>query len=98
MDIRATNLHGCPVASLTASLSVGTNGNVLIQDTNLIEHLAAFNRERIPERVVHAKGGAAFGEFVVTQDITDLTRATLFSTVGKVTPVAARFSTVGVIE
>jgi catalase len=96
MANKATNMHGCPVASLTASLSAGKNGNLLLQDTNLIEHLAAFDRERIPERVVHAKGGAAFGEFVVTKDITDLTRAKVFSKVGKATPVAARFSTVGV--
>jgi catalase len=55
-DARVTNFHGCPVSSLTASLSVGTNGNILLQDSNLTEHLAAFDRERIPERVVHAKG------------------------------------------
>lgn len=95
MESRATNMHGCPVASLTAALSVGTNGNLLLQDTNLMDHIASFDRERIPERVVHAKGGAAFGEFVVTQSLEDLTKAKLFSTVGKITPVAARFSTVG---
>lgn len=55
---RAVNAHGCPVASLTASLTAGSRkeGHILLQDTNLIEHLAAFDRERIPERVVHAKG------------------------------------------
>jgi len=93
---RIVNIHGCPVSSLTASLSVSTNKDLLFQDTNLIQHLAAFNRERIPERVVHAKGGAAFGEFVVTQDITEITKAKPFSAVGKTTPVAVRFSTVGV--
>lgn len=55
-DERAVNYHGCPVASLTASLSAGKNGSLLFQDTNLMDHLAAFDRERIPERVVHAKG------------------------------------------
>jgi len=92
---RATNYHGCPVASLTAGLSVAKDGPLLFQDTNLLEHLAAFDRERIPERVVHAKGGGAFGEFVVTHDITQYTKAKLFSEIGKRTPVAARFSTVG---
>lgn len=53
---RAVNAHGCPVASLTTSLTVGKTGQILLQDTNLVEHLAAFDRERIPERVVHAKG------------------------------------------
>lgn len=92
---RATTLHGCPVASLTSSLSAGLRGNVLIQDTNLTEHLAAFDRERIPERVVHAKGGAAFGSFVPFINISNLTKAAPFSSIGKVTPVAVRFSTVG---
>ena len=53
---RVTNAHGCPIPSLTSSLTVGKQGPILLTDTNLIEHLAAFDRERIPERVVHAKG------------------------------------------
>ncbi len=57
--------------------------------------MAHFNRERIPERVVHAKGSGAFGHFVVTQDITRYTTAKLFSEIGKTTEVMARFSTVG---
>jgi catalase len=95
MAARATNLHGCPLVSVTASLSVGQRGNLLLQDTNLIEHLAQFDRERIPERVVHAKGAAAFGQFEVTHDITRYTKAKIFNRIGKVTPLAARFSTVG---
>lgn len=56
---RATNLHGRPLPSLTASQAIGTQGQVLLQDFTLIEKLASFNRERIPERVVHAKGWEA---------------------------------------
>ncbi|CAG7821105.1 unnamed protein product [Allacma fusca] len=63
---RATNRHGCPVPSLTRSLTAGKQGPILLQDTNLVEHLAQFDRERIPERVVHAKGAGAFG-FIHTQ-------------------------------
>ncbi|OXA44125.1 catalase [Folsomia candida] len=92
---RAVNNHGCPVPSLTKSQTVGTKGPILLQDTNLTEHLAAFDRERIPERVVHAKGAGAFGYFEVTHDITKYTKAVTFSAVGKKTDVAVRFSTVG---
>lgn len=62
---------------------------------HLIEKLAHFNRERIPERVVHAKGAAAHGTFTVTNDITKYTKAKLFSEIGKKTEVLLRFSTVG---
>ncbi|CAL8129483.1 unnamed protein product [Orchesella dallaii] len=92
---RAVNAHGCPVASLTRSLTVGNTGYILLQDTNLVEHLAAFDRERIPERVVHAKGAGAFGYFEVQHDITKYTKARVFEKVGKRTPVSVRFSTVG---
>lgn len=92
---RATNTHGCPLPSLTASLSVGKNGPLLLQDTNLVEHLAHFDRERIPERVVHAKGAGAFGYLEITHDITKYTKARVFEQVGKRTPLAIRFSTVG---
>jgi catalase len=92
---RAVNVHGCPVASLTKSLSVGRQGNLLLQDTNLIEHLAAFDRERIPERVVHAKGAGAFGYLEITHDISKYCKARVFEKVGKRTPLAVRFSTVG---
>ncbi len=65
-----------------------------MQDWQLIEKLAHQNRERIPERVVHAKGWGAHGSFTVTQDITRYTRARVFGSVGKKTPLIARFSTV----
>lgn len=67
----------------------------LIQDFHLIDKLAHFNRERIPERVVHAKGAGAHGYFEVTDDITRYTKAKLFSKIGKRTPLLLRFSTVG---
>jgi len=92
---RATNLHGIPVATLTKSLTVGPRGPILLQDTALVEHLAAFDRERIPERVVHAKGAGAFGYFEVTHDISQYCKARVFDRVGKRTPIGIRFSTVG---
>ena len=67
-----TTSNGRPVSYATASQRVGLNGPVLLQDFHLIDLLAHFDRERIPERVVHAKGAGAFGEFVVTHDITDI--------------------------
>ncbi|WP_297631578.1 catalase [uncultured Clostridium sp.] len=76
--------------------SIGTNeGYGLIQDVHLVEKLAHFNRERIPERVVHAKGAGAYGEFEVTHDVTKYTRAAFLSKIGKKTKMFARFSTVG---
>ena len=75
--------------------SVGPRGPLLLQDFILHEKMAHFNRERIPERVVHAKGSGAFGTFTVTNDITKYTRAKLFNAVGKKTRVFFRFSTVG---
>jgi catalase len=68
---------------------------IVFEDFHLFEKLAHFNRERIPERVVHAKGSGAFGELTVTADITRYTKAKLFSEVGKKTPLFLRFSTVG---
>ena len=61
---------GCPVADRTNSLTIGPRGPILLQDNLLIDELAHFDRERIPERVVHAKGAGAFGKFEVTHDIT----------------------------
>ena len=90
-----TTSNGRPITTITASQSIGGNGPLLLQDFNLIDLLAHFDRERIPERVVHAKGAGAFGEFVVTHDITDICSADLFSEVGKKTKVGVRFSTVG---
>jgi len=77
------------------SLTAGDRGPVLIQDVHLIEKLAHFNRERIPERIVHAKGAGAGGYFEVTKDVTRYTKAKFLSKVGKRTEVFARFSTVG---
>jgi len=73
----------------------GPRGPVLLQDYLLIEKLAHFNRERIPERIVHAKGTGAYGKFTVTHDITKYTRAKIFSEIGKEVKVFLRFSTVG---
>lgn len=92
---RLTTAHGAPVGDKLNSLSVGPRGPLLLQDHVLIEELAHFDRERIPERVVHAKGAGAFGYFEVTHDIRHLCKADIFSKVGKQTPLAVRFSTVG---
>lgn len=91
---RLTTSAGAPVVDNQNSLSAGPRGPLLLQDNQLIEKLAHQNRERIPERVVHAKGWGAFGTFTVTQDITRFSRASVFAAVGKQTPVLARFSTV----
>jgi len=90
-----TTAHGAPVADNQNSLTAGPRGPALMQDTHLFEKMAHFNRERIPERVVHAKGAGAYGTFTVTHDITKYTRAKLFSQIGKKTEVFLRFSTVG---
>ena len=90
-----TTSNGRPVTYATASQTLGQTGPILLQDFHLIDLLAHFDRERIPERVVHAKGAGAFGEFVVTDNITDICDADIFSSIGKKTLVAARFSTVG---
>lgn len=89
-----TTSGGNPIADNQNSLSAGPRGPLLLQDYHLIEKLAHQNRERIPERVVHAKGWGAFGTFRVTHDISKYTRAKLFAEVGKETPVLLRFSTV----
>ncbi|MBR7551238.1 catalase, partial [Mycobacterium tuberculosis] len=89
-----TTTAGAPVTDNQNSLTAGPRGPVLLQDWQLIEKLAHQNRERIPERVVHAKGWGAFGELTVTEDISRFTRAKLFSEVGKKTPLLIRFSTV----
>jgi catalase len=85
---------GIPVPSDEYSLSVGPDGPLLLQDHYLIQKMAQFNRERVPERVVHAKGSGAFGYFEVTADVRPWTRAAFLNTVGKRTPVLVRFSTV----
>ncbi len=90
-----TTASGIPVADNQNSLTAGPRGPVLMQDFHLIEKMAHFNRERIPERVVHAKGAGAFGAFTVTGDITKYSKAAVFSAIGKKTEVMVRFSTVG---
>jgi catalase len=85
---------GCPVASDEYSLTVAANGPVLLQDAYLIEKLAHFVRERVPDRVYHVKGGGAFGYFEVTADVTEWTKAAFLNEVGKRTPMLVRFSSV----
>jgi catalase len=84
---------GAPVASDEHSLTVGPDGPILLQDHYLIEQMANFNRERIPERQPHAKGGGAFGRFAVTSDVSAYTRAAVFQP-GTETEALVRFSSV----
>ena len=84
---------GVPVASDEHSLTVGPDGPLLLQDHYLIEQMANFNRERIPERQPHAKGGGAFGSFQVTHDVSAYTRAAVFAPAQE-TEAVIRFSTV----
>lgn len=88
-----TNNAGAPVASDEHSLTVGQEGPIALHDHYLVEKLAQFNRERIPERVVHAKGGGAFGKLVVTKDLSAYTKAALFQP-DVTTEMLARFSSV----
>lgn len=92
---KLTTASGRPYFEDENSLTAGKRGPILLQDYILHEDMAHFNRERIPERVVHAKGAGAIGTFTVTNDITRYTKAKLFSNVGKQTKVFVRFSTVG---
>jgi len=90
-----TTGFGAPVDDDINSKTAGSKGPLLLQDTHLLEKLGHFDRERIPERVVHAKGTGAHGYFEVTADITKYTSAKFLSEIGKRTDVFARFSTVG---
>lgn len=92
---KLTTASGRPYFEHEDSMTVGPRGPVLLQDFYLHEKLAHFNRERIPERIVHAKGSGAFGTFTVTNDISKYTKALLFSKVGNQCRVFVRFSTVG---
>jgi catalase len=85
---------GIPVASDDYSLTVGPGGPTVLHDAYVVQKMQHFNRERIPERVVHAKGSGAYGFFEVTEDVTEWTGASFLSKVGKRTPVFLRFSTV----
>lgn len=91
---RLTHANGAPVADNFNTLTAGPRGPALLQDIWLIEKLAHFDREVIPERRMHAKGSGAYGTFTVTRDITRFSKARLFSEIGKQTPVFVRFSTV----
>lgn len=89
-----TTNTGAPVGDNQNSKTIGNDGQVLLEDIHLIEKLAAFDRERIPERVVHARGAGAYGEFVAAADFSNVTKAAFLSEVGKKTPLFVRFSTV----
>jgi len=91
---KLTNAAGAPVADNQNSMTAGARGPVVLQDVWLLEKLAHFDREVIPERRVHAKGSGAFGTLKVTHDISRYTKAKVFAEVGKETPLFMRFSTV----
>eukprot|EP00105_Crassostrea_gigas_P042056 XP_019926204.1 PREDICTED: catalase [Crassostrea gigas] len=92
---QCTTGTGAPIGLKTATMTAGPLGPVLVQDFVFNDEMAHFDRERIPERVVHAKGAGAFGYFECTHDISKYTKAKPFESVGKKTPVGVRFSTVG---
>lgn len=88
-----TTADGAPIG-MQQALTAGPRGPLLMQDVQLLEQMQHFNRERIPERVVHAKGSGAYGTFTVTNDVTRYTKADFLSKVGKKTETFLRFSTV----
>lgn len=90
-----TSNFGAPVGNDLNTLTAGPKGPALMQDVHLLEKLAHFDRERIPERVVHAKGAGAYGYFEVTNDVSKYTKANFLSNVGQKTDLFIRFSTVG---
>lgn len=92
---KLTTASGKPYYENENSMTAGARGPILLQDFILHEKMAHFNRERIPERVVHAKGTGAYGTFTVTHDITQYTKAKIFNGIGKQTKMFLRFSTVG---
>jgi catalase len=91
---RLTTTAGAPISDNQNSESAGARGPLLMQDYQLIEKLAHQNRERIPERVVHAKGSGAYGTLTITHDISKYSKANLFGAIGKKTDLLMRFSTV----
>lgn len=91
---KLTTEVGAPVIDNINSLTAGSRGPILLEDNWLLEKLAHFDREVIPERRMHAKGSGAFGTFTTTHDVTEYTCASLFSQIGKTTDVFVRFSTV----
>ncbi len=94
MKKKLTTAAGCPVADNQNVMTAGPRGPQLLQDVWFLEKLAHFDREVIPERRMHAKGSGAYGTFTVTHDITQYTRAKIFSEIGKKTDLFARFTTV----
>ncbi|MEH2480898.1 catalase [Nitrobacteraceae bacterium AZCC 2146] len=93
-SLTMTTSSGAPVADNQNSLTAGPFGPVLMQDFHLLEKLARQNRERIPERTVHAKGSGAYGTLTITNDVTKYTRAAALSKIGKKTEIFLRLSTV----
>lgn len=91
---KLTTVTGAPVPNNQDSMTSGLRGPMMLQDVWFLEKLAHFDREVIPERRMHAKGSGAFGTFTVTHDITEYTKAKIFSEIGKTTEVFVRFSTV----
>src|SRR4051794_7914497 len=89
----STTESGAPAPSDAFSLTAGPDGPILLHDHHFIQQMAHFNRERVPERNVHAKGGGAFGHFEVTDDVSAFTRAALFQPRTR-TEALLRFSTV----
>src|SRR5260370_42485474 len=85
---------GIPAASDEFSMTVGPSGPTVLHDAYVVQKIQQFNRERVPERVVHAKGGGAHGFFEVTEDGTQCTKASFLSEIRNRTPMFARFSTV----
>jgi len=91
---KLTTTAGNPIADNQNSKSAGPRGGLMLEDYQLLEKLAHQNRERIPERVVHAKGWGAHGTLTITNDITKYTKADIFGKIGQKTPMICRFSTV----
>ncbi|SHG53071.1 Catalase [Chryseobacterium arachidis] len=94
MEKKLTTATGTPVPDNQNIMTAGKHGPALLQDFWFLEKMAHFDREVIPERRMHAKGSGAYGEFTVTHDITQYTKADIFSEIGKTTPLFVRFSTV----
>ncbi|MCG8465910.1 MAG: catalase [Xanthomonadales bacterium] len=95
MTQRLTTSAGCPIADDNNSISAGRRGPLTFDNFQLFEKLAHFNRERIPERVVHARGTGAYGSFTLSRSLSEYTRADFLQHLGDETEVFVRFSTVG---
>ena len=89
----STTAAGAPAPSDRNSLTIGANGPILLHDHHFIDQMAHFNREKVPERQPHAKGGGAFGVLEITEDVSQYTKASLFQK-GAKTESLVRFSTV----